>query len=495
MIGPLLVALVASLAGTGEPGDWPGFLGPGGRGVAEDGVPLPAALDESSLRWRIELEPGHASPVTHGARAYLCGAGDGGLTTVCVNLADGEVLWRRALAPLGEERLHEINSAASPTPAVDSEGVYAYFGSAGLVSYDHAGVERWRRPLAVPRNTFGTAASPVLAGGRLVLNHDANDEAWTAALDPTTGETLWRVEREGDRSGWSTPAVWRRGELDELLVYTPRRLIAYALEDGAERWSTPGLTDEPCTTPATGAGLVFVTSYNMKTSPEVIGLPSFEALVGELDASGDGLIDRAEAEANQSVLSRFDAGGEGDHPLRIFFRWLDADRSGALDAGEYAELEAWVDSFDFVNGLLAVRPGGGEAPAQVAWQHTRGVPECPSPLFVEAGGEPLLYMVKNGGILTCLAAGDGAERYRTRLAATGPYYASPVAGDGKLYVCSAGGVVTTVALGPELEVLARSDLGERIMSTPALGGGRVLIRTETGLWSFAAPTDAPPEER
>ena len=73
--------------------------------------------------------------------------------------------------------------------------------------------------------------------------------------------------------------AWRRGEAIELLVYGPLWLRAYDPSDGSERWSVPGLTDEPCTSPATGDGLVFVTSYNMKTSPEVLGLPEFSERV------------------------------------------------------------------------------------------------------------------------------------------------------------------------------------------------------------------------
>jgi outer membrane protein assembly factor BamB len=42
--------------------------------------------------------------------------------------------------------------------------------------------------------------------------------------------------------------------------------------------------------------------------------------------------------------------------------------------------------------------------------------------------------------------------------------------------------------GDELKVLSRSDLGERIMATPALLGGKIYVRTEQHLFAFG-PVD------
>jgi outer membrane protein assembly factor BamB len=94
-------------------------------------------------------------------------------------------------------------------------------------------------------------------------------------------------------------------------------------------------------------------------------------------------------------------------------------------------------------------------------------------------------MVKNGGLVTCLDAASGALVYEGRLDQRGPCYGSPVAGDGKLYCASARGQVTVFAAGDELEVLARNDLGERILATPALVAGAVYVRTAGHLYAFA----------
>ena len=142
---------------------------------------------------------------------------------------------------------------------------------------------------------------------------------------------------------------------------------------------------------------------------------------------------------------------------------------------------AWLSTFKHANALIAIRPGDGEKRgAEIAWQHGQGVPECPSPLYHDGR----IYLVKNGGMATCLDAKTGTRYYQARIGSRGPCYASPVVGDQKIYTASARGVVTVFAIGDELKVLAHNDLKERIMSTPALVDGKVYIRTEKHLYAF-----------
>ena len=49
--------------------------------------------------------------------------------------------------------------------------------------------------------------------------------------------------------------------------------------------------------------------------------------------------------------------------------------------------------------------------------------------------------------------------------------------DGKLYITGEEGSGITVRAGVNLEVLARSDLGEEIMSTPAISAGTIYFRS------------------
>ncbi len=483
MLPLLTLLLFASLPRAHAGEEWNRFRGPRGAGLAPAESRLPDALDpEKNLLWSRELAPGLSSPCLSGERLFVTGYAKQELLTLCLDRRDGRELWRRAVAVESFERTHEINGPATPTPAADAERVVVHFGSFGLLCYDHEGQELWRRPLPRPENTFGTAASPILFDGLLIFVSDANDTSYVEAIDPAAGKTLWRRERQGYVSSWSTPGLWGRGGREELLVYGAFRLAAYDLAEGTELWSVPGLADEPIVTPVTTDELVFVSSYNMKTNPDVIPLSSFEDVLAAHDHDGSGSLDRKEAEENASVLSRPDADGEGDHPLKMFFRFLDVDTDGQITAEEWKKLVAWVEGWTHANGLVAIRPGSPEHPAEIAWQFPRGVPECPSPLVW--GGR--VYLVMNGGLVTCLDAGTGALVYQERLGPRGPYYASLVAGDGKIYAASARGEITVFEPGDRLRVLSTSDLGERLMATPALADGAVYVRTESRLRAFGS---------
>ena len=86
--------------------------------------------------------------------------------------------------------------------------------------------------------------------------------------------------------------------------------------------------------------------------------------------------------------------------------------------------------------------------------------------------------------MSCFAVATGRLLWKARLGASGDYYASPVAGDGKMYLVSLEGEITVVAEGEEPRVLARKSLGERCLATPALVGGRLYVRTERNLQCF-----------
>jgi outer membrane protein assembly factor BamB len=94
-------------------------------------------------------------------------------------------------------------------------------------------------------------------------------------------------------------------------------------------------------------------------------------------------------------------------------------------------------------------------------------------------------MVRNGGILTVIDAKTGKEAYaQTRLSPGGIFYASPVAGDGKIYLASDAGVVIVLKSSDRYEVLSETDLGDTIRATPALVDGVVYVRTAGHLLAF-----------
>ena len=104
----------------------------------------------------------------------------------------------------------------------------------------------------------------------------------------------------------------------------------------------------------------------------------------------------------------------------------------------------------------------------------------PSPVYFDG----LVYMIKNGGIVSCLEAETGQLLYRKRLGAQGSYYASPIVAGNRIYAASEQGMVVVFQCGKSLEVLARNDLGENIYATPAAVEDRIYVRTTEHLFCF-----------
>jgi outer membrane protein assembly factor BamB len=141
------------------------------------------------------------------------------------------------------------------------------------------------------------------------------------------------------------------------------------------------------------------------------------------------------------------------------------------------------------HGLFAVKPGGAGdvTKTHVLWRDGKATPEVPSPLYYRGR----VYMVRDGGLMSCLNAETGKLLFRERLGPGGAYYSSPVAGDGKVYAASRGGEVIVLAAGDEFRVMSRNDLKEPILATPALADGKVYVRTENHLHAFGASGTRP----
>lgn len=142
----------------------------------------------------------------------------------------------------------------------DGERVYALFGGIGVFAFTLDGREAWARVLEPRRmrHGWGTAASPVLHGGRLFIVNDNEEQAELFALDAATGRVLWRVDRD-EKSNWATPFIWDNGLRTELITPGSRAVRSYDL-DGKPLWSFTGMSSIAIPTPVAGDDLLFVSS-------------------------------------------------------------------------------------------------------------------------------------------------------------------------------------------------------------------------------------------
>jgi outer membrane protein assembly factor BamB len=134
-------------------------------------------------------------------------------------------------------------------------------------------------------------------------------------------------------------------------------------------------------------------------------------------------------------------------------------------------------------GITALRPGTDAEPPRPVWQVGRLQPGFATPLLYR----DRLYTVSSVGILSCAEASTGKLLWKERL--EGPFSASPVVGDGKLYLVSEKGQTTVVRPGDKPHVLATNELGETFLATPAIAGGALYLRSDEHLYCIAEKKD------
>ncbi|MCJ7581854.1 MAG: PQQ-like beta-propeller repeat protein, partial [Candidatus Aminicenantes bacterium] len=189
--------MISNLGLASDQTNWPQFRGPGGLGIAEDGYKLPVEFDQSNnMIWKSAVSTGNSSLCVWGDRIFLTGLSENKLETICLDRSTGKILWTQSVTPEKLERVHPINSPATPTPTTDGERVFVYFGSYGLLCYDFEGLEKWTRTLPPPQSMYGTAASPIIAGDYLIFCNDQKTGSYLEALDPESGKTVWKTPRE-----------------------------------------------------------------------------------------------------------------------------------------------------------------------------------------------------------------------------------------------------------------------------------------------------------
>jgi outer membrane protein assembly factor BamB len=118
-------------------------------------------------------------------------------------------------------------------------------------------------------------------------------------------------------------------------------------------------------------------------------------------------------------------------------------------------------------------PRGSTASDAVAWSKTGRGSYMPTPL---AYGDHL-YVLSNAGLFDAYELVSGNEVYRQRLPHKGSgFSASPVGADGRIYLSSEDGDMFVVRGGAAFELLNVNPMGEPLMSTPAIAGGRMYVR-------------------
>ncbi len=346
-----------------------------------------------------------------------------------IDFETGAVRWVTELhRAVPTESRHLKNSYASETPVTDGERLFVYFGAIGLVvALDFDGEELWRHDVGMFNTLLdmSTASSPALHDNRLYVLNDNTTQSFLSALDTTSGDEVWRVEREEPGNTWATPLVWENTLRTEIVTAASGRVRSYDLE-GSLLWELSGMSSLTTPSPFTSHGLVYISS----------GYP----------------------------------GGA----LRPVY---------AIQPGAAGDISVYEQ---VASGLQEGFPGTRtySQDSHVVWSYPLlGTYNTTALVY-----DDIYYTLLDRGFLLAHDAATGEEVYgRRRLEIGNGFTASPWAYNGKVFLLSEDGDTFVVKAGPEFEILHKNSLNEMSLATPAVARGSVILRTQSKLYRIARP--------
>lgn len=417
---------------------WPQFRGAAAAGVAESAVPTTWNLaSKARVAWVTGIPGlGHSSPIVWGDRIYV--------TTAVSDTPDPQL----------DVRHGGVNMSADA--GRQTWKVLALDRRSGAVLWERTafeGVPRVRRHLKASH----ASATPATDGTHVVAVFGSEG---LYCFD-TDGTLLWKqdlgvmntglVGDEGVQWGpASSPII--HGSV--VIVQNDRQresfLAAYELETGEQVWKVE--RDE---FPSWATPLV-VTAEGR--SELVVNASKF--IRGYDPLTGRELWRMADAETQVKVVS----------PV--------AGPGTVIVTGGYPRGSRPI--YAFRTGQQGTVNAAGVA--GFAWRSDRGSPYVPTPLVY--GTE--LYVLADNGVLTVYDAANGTRHYQARLDETPlGFSASPIAAGGHVYLASEDGDVFVVRAGKAFEVVARNDMNEPLMATPAVAGGMLIVRGRSHLFGIA----------
>jgi len=237
----VVVALLAVVANVSA--QWPQWRGPGRDGVvATEHVPA-AWPDKPSVKWTRKIGEGYSTPVVSGGRVFVHSRQDPDEVVTAIDLATGQPVWTaRYQASFNKNKYaNEMSKGPFSTPLVANGILYTLGTSAVLSAFDEkTGAVKWRKDWSKEIDTSklftGTAMSPVIDGGLLIVHVGDDTRGAFRALDPATGAEKWSLPGHGP--GYASP-VARRKPTSQIITMTDKAVVGVEPATGKLLWQIP----------------------------------------------------------------------------------------------------------------------------------------------------------------------------------------------------------------------------------------------------------------
>jgi outer membrane protein assembly factor BamB len=255
--------------------NWPMFRGYEGAGFATVNA-APENWDTPSgagVAWKTPSPcAGFNSPLIWGNKVFLSG-GDAELReVVCLDLQNGQTLWRQAItnvpgSPTSPPEIPESTGYAAPSMATDGRRVYVIFANGDLAGLTMDGNVVWRKGFGALKNPYGHATSLTTWRDRVIVQLDQGEpedrKSKLYAIDGRTGRVVWQKERKVGAS-WASPIAFDSGGKGQIVTLAVPSVMAYAAADGADLWQAEVLYGEITPSPVYAGGQVIVASPSDK---------------------------------------------------------------------------------------------------------------------------------------------------------------------------------------------------------------------------------------
>ena len=314
----------------------------------------------------------------------------------------------------------------------------------GNVIHDRVLVENESPAFCHPMNSYATP-TPVVEDGRVYVHFGTY---LTACLDTATGKEIWSrrdLACDHHRGPASSPILHDGKLFVAYDGFDVQYVVAFDAENGSTLWKKDRSIDY-----GTDNGdrmKAYCTAQVIEVNgKEQLIYPSAAATIAYNPQTGDELWTVYHAGMNASARPVFQDG-------LLFI----TNGSGSM---------------------VAVRPDGqGDVTGtHIQWSDRKGVAKKSSQLLVDG----LFYMTSDDGILSCREPATGEMVWQKRVAKE--FAASPIFADGKIYLFSTAGEVLTIRPGREYVLLAKSELGDGYMASPAVVGNDLILRSKSHLY-------------
>lgn len=241
---PSLVVVLLAVLLVPMGAQWPQWRGPNRDGVIAS-ADVPAAWPEKPvLQWKQKVGEGYSTPVLANGRLFVHSRQDPEEVITALDLATGKPLWSAKYQSAFNKNKYANDMSKGPfsTPLAANGLVYTLGTSAVLSAFDEkTGALKWRKDWSKEIDTSrlftGTAMSPILDSGLLIVHVGDDDAGAFVAMDPATGTEKWTLPGHGP--GYASPIVATFGGTRQLVTMTDKAVLGVAVADGKELWRIP----------------------------------------------------------------------------------------------------------------------------------------------------------------------------------------------------------------------------------------------------------------